>query len=39
MTITMNNTKFIKNDLLDTGIYIWRIESNETVFSDKVIVN
>jgi len=39
MNITINNTQFIKYDSLVNGIYIWRIESNETVFSDKIIVN
>jgi len=39
MTITMTNTKFIKNNLLNTGMYIWRIESNATVFSGKVLIN
>ena len=36
--ITIDNSKYINLDTIDSGIYIWRMEKNETTFSNKVMI-
>lgn len=38
MDVTIDNTKIINIDKLETGLYVWRIEENEIIFSNKVLI-
>ncbi len=38
MDLLLNSTKYITNDNLENGVYIWRIEENGIQFSDKVLI-
>jgi hypothetical protein len=38
MDVILDNTKIINIDSLETGIYVWRIEQGNTVFSNKVLL-
>ena len=38
MDVILDNTKIINIDSLEAGIYVWRIEENEIIFSNKILV-
>jgi endonuclease/exonuclease/phosphatase family metal-dependent hydrolase len=38
MDVILDNTKVITINSLETGIYVWRIEENGTIFSNKVLL-
>ncbi len=38
MDITINHTKLINLNDLENGVYIWRLQENEVVFSNKVVI-
>ena len=39
MDVHIENSKIINLDILESGVYIWRLEKNHHVYSNKTIIN